>query len=79
MFRNVVWSETAESCLNKTTNNDAYGAGTMGPEPLSISYSKSDFNGIYRDMIFIVFRGVGKRNSLIRAGYVFLSGHSQTR
>jgi hypothetical protein len=51
----------------------------MGPEPLSISYSKSDFNGIYRDMIFIVFRGVGKRNSLIRAGYVFLSGHSQTR
>ena len=26
MFRNVVWSETAESCLNKTTNNDAYGA-----------------------------------------------------
>ena len=25
MFRNVVWSETAESCLNKTTNNDAYG------------------------------------------------------
>ena len=35
MFRNVVWSETAESCLNKTTNNDAYGADTMGPEPLT--------------------------------------------
>ena len=35
MFRNVVWSETAESCLNKTTNNDAYGADTMGQEPFN--------------------------------------------
>ena len=35
MFRNVVWSETAESCLNKTANNDAYGVDTMGQDPFN--------------------------------------------
>ena len=48
MFRNVVWSETAESCLNKTTNNDAYGADTMGQEP---------FNHSFLNEVILVFSG----------------------
>ena len=66
MFRNVVWSETAESCLNKTTNNDAYGADTLYQSLYQFVFKKEVKHRFSRKQLGSVAGPVIQANGLLK-------------